>query len=267
MPSANEAKLLDSLRTFSAPLTEKFSSTVKAQEEEQLKSPVQALLEAFGSHMNFGGVLTKSEAPVEDVGRPDIAVAANGLLSGYVELKAPGTGARPSKFKGHNKEQWEKFKSLPNLIYTDGNEWGLYRSGEPSSQVVRLSGDVTSEGTEAVSEDDAEKLSVLLRDFFSWDPIVPDTPKKLAEMLAPLCHLVRGDVLRALEDKNSALSLLAAQWRDNLFSDADDAQFADAYAQTLTYSLLLARFSGEEDLSTESAAEAPARPSWPNSTP
>ncbi len=256
MLPANKAKLLDSLRKFSASLTEKLSSNVKAQEEEQLKRPVQELLEAFGSHANFGGVLTKSEAPVEDVGRPDIAVATNGLLSGYVELKAPGTGARPSKFRGRNKEQWEKFKSLPNLIYTDGNEWGLYRSGKPSGGMIKLSGDVTSEGAEAVSEDDAEKLAVLLRDFFSWDPIVPDTPKKLAEMLAPLCHLVRDDVLRALENESSALSLLAAQWRDNLFSDADNAQFADAYAQTLTYSLLLARFSGERDLSTESAAGA-----------
>ena len=40
----------------------------------------------------------------------------NNLLTGHVELKSPGTGARPEHFKGHNKDQWQRFKALPNLI-------------------------------------------------------------------------------------------------------------------------------------------------------
>ena len=63
-------------------------------------------------------------------------------------------------------------------------------------------------------------------------------------MLAPLCRLLRSDVLMALKKPDSNLSLLAADWRRYLFPDADDLQFADAYAQTLTYALLLARLSG-----------------------
>lgn len=57
-------------------------------------------------------------------------------------------------------------------------------------------------------------------------------------------------------DENSNLSALAREWRDYIFPDADDAQFADAYAQTLTYALLLARFSGGESLDTNSATGA-----------
>ncbi|MBA2557723.1 MAG: N-6 DNA methylase, partial [Chloroflexi bacterium] len=48
-------------------------------------------------------------------------------------------------------------------------------------------------------------------------------------------------------------------WRAFLFPDADDNQFADAYAQTVTYALLLARFSGSTDLGTEAAARTIAR--------
>lgn len=243
MASTNVTSFLVPLQDFAQSLTRNFSSISKGQPEDQLKPPMVDLISRFGTAMNLS-VSTKLESPVAGVGRPDIAIETGGLLTGYIELKAPGTGANASKFKDqHNRAQWKKFASLPNLVYTDGNEWVLYRTGERKARVA-LSGDVTSDGKNAAEANEAEKLSILLRDFFSWDPIVPDTPKKLAEMLAPLCHLVRDDVLRALENENSALSLLEAQWRDNLFSDTDDAQFADAYAQTLTYSLLLARFSG-----------------------
>jgi hypothetical protein len=228
MALVNGSSCLAPLQEFAESLTNTYGSITRGQPEDQLKPPVVELLRECGAAMN-SNVSSKLESAVEGIGRPDVAVDTDGLLCGYVELKAPGTGANTSRFKGHNKEQWKKFASLPNLVYTDGNEWVLYRTGERKARVA-LSGDVSSDGRSAVEADDAEKLSVLLRDFFSWDPIVPDTPKKLAEMLAPLCHLVRDDVLRALEDETSALSLLAAQWRDNLFSDADDAQFADAYA-------------------------------------
>jgi hypothetical protein len=49
---------------------------------------------------------------------------------------------------------------------------------------------------------------------------------------------------------------LAHEWRQALFPDADDPQFADAYAQTLTYALLLARFSGQADVKPSLAGEA-----------
>lgn len=246
---------LASLQSFASSLTKTYASPTKAQPEDQLKGPAQRLLEGAGAGMSLGTVITKTEAPVQDVGRPDLAVDLNGLLCGHVELKAPGTGARADKFKDRrNKEQWKKFAALPNLIYTDGNEWALFRSGILTGKAARSSGDVTTDGSGAVTQHDADALGVLIRDFLSWEPIVPTNPRKLAELLAPLCHLVRDDVLDALEAPSSNLSALKRDWQAYLFPDADDAQFADAYAQTLTYALLLARFDGQTDLSADSAA-------------
>ena len=193
--------------------------------------------------------------------RPDIGVAVNRLLCGFVELKAPGKGARPHRFTGADKKQWEKFKALPNLIYTDGNEWGLYRSGkawpEQDPALVRFSGDITTDGADAISDANAEKLKELLLAFLNWQPIVPRGAAQLAEMLAPLCRLLREDVLRAVGNTESNLKHLAEEeWRKYLFPDADNARFADAYAQTLTYALLLARLNGQTNLTTESAARA-----------
>ena len=224
------------------------------QPEDQLKAPVQELLREFGVMVGTG-VVSATEAPISGVGRPDIAVGTNGLLGGYVELKAPGTGANAKQFTGRNREQFKKFSSIPNLLYTDGNQWALYRQGERKA-FITLSGGVVQDGADAVTEKDAERLAGLLRDFLNWEPLAPSTPRALAEMLAPLCHLLRDDVLQALGDEGSNLSALAREWRDYIFPDADDAQFADAYAQTLTYALLLARFSGSAALDTNSAAGA-----------
>lgn len=136
-----------------------------------------------------------------------------------------------------------KFRALPNLIYTDGESWALYREGERVGSLVRLSGNPLEDGADAVSEDDADKLERLLRKFLSWGVSAPGSPEALAQILAPLCHLLRDDVLDALSAEGSTISGVAEYWREYLFPDAANEQFADAYAQTVAYALLLAQFS------------------------
>ena len=251
MPSSDSEQLLNALRDFAAALKSSYGSLVAAQQEDQLKGPSGTLLSAFGAEFGLS-VIPRFEAPVKGVGRPDIALDVHGLLCGYVELKAPEVNIR--NLKGRDKEQLGKFSSIPNLIYTNGSDWILYRDGEKAS-TVRISGNAVEEGADAVEEKDAKKLSAMLRDFLTWHPIAPKSPKALAQTLAPLCHLLREDVTQALEVPDSAISYLAREWRQYLFPEADDAEFADAYAQTLTYALLLARMEGEEDLSVTAAAE------------
>ena len=173
-------------------------------------------------------------------------------------MKAPGLGADAPKLKGdHNKKQWAKLKGLPNLIYTDGREWSLYRSGErPDGQpIVRLADDPTDRGKAATTKDNAEALDRLFRDFLGWQPNVPHTPSGLAKYLAPLSRFLRSEVENALGLPGSAVGLLAGEWRRFFFPDSDDAKFADAYAQTVTYAMLLARLSGASRLDPTEAAK------------
>jgi hypothetical protein len=241
--------------TFADKLHEVFASGLPAQPEDQLKAPVQNLLATVTS-----GVLTKTEAQLEELsGRPDIGVEVNRLLCGFVELKAPGLGVTKSKLKGRNKAQWDKFKELPNILYTDALEWVLYRTGKETEEggrpiVVRLDG-ILERGAAALDDLTLARLHTLLLDFLTWRPTVPHEPSRLAEMLAPLCRLLRADVFAAVERPGSALDHLCAEIRQYLFPHTDHAQFADIYAQTLTYALLLARLSGETKLTTARAAD------------
>ena len=219
---------------------------------------MQAVASAWGERVVCAG-----EAPLPDrLGRPDYAIHRNGWLAGYVELKAPGTGANAARFKGRDRAQFKRFSAIPNLLYTDGNEWALYRGGERVGRIVRLSGDVAGEGRQAVAGEDARTVEPLLRDFLSWEPILPlDREGRIdlagfAALLAPLCRMLRGDVSDALADSRSPLVQLAGDWRQLLFPDATDEQFADAYAQTVAFALLLGRSEGADPLTLDSAVAA-----------
>jgi Type ISP C-terminal specificity domain len=250
---AQFASFKTALEKFANDLQKAFASKMTAQPEDQLKSPVQALIQA--TRLN---VITKTEAQVKDLGgRPDIGIEVAGALCGHVELKAPGFGAQTKKFKGRDLAQWKKFAALPNILYTDAYEWALYRSGvhtpEKKPVIVRLD-DVIERGAAALTDALVNQLFELLTDFLTWQPIVPKGPKALAAMLAPLCRLLREDVAIAVADEKSALKRLSAEIREYLFPLSSDEDFADIYAQTLTYALLLARLNGETHLTATSAA-------------
>ena len=235
-------------------VADNFRQRVAAQPEDQLKAPVGKLLKAMGSIMGRS-IKTRTEVRLDDLeGRPDIGVTADGLLIGLVELKAPGVGAQPETFKGRNAEQWERFKRFPNLVYTDGAEWSLYQNGELASR-VRISEDI-ERGASAVIQSERRALETLFRAFLDWGPTAPSTAEGLAAYLAPLTRILRDEVSASLARPNSPLRDLANEWADLLFPEGGDAQFADAYAQTLTYALLLARFEGAERLTPAFASEA-----------
>jgi Type ISP C-terminal specificity domain/N-6 DNA Methylase len=99
-------------------------------------------------------------------------------------------------------------------------------------------------------------LLPFVSDFLHWKPIPPKTAKQLAEMSARLCRLLRDEVIEQMGEGSPALTGLAQDWRKLLFPQADDAQFADGYAQAVTFGLLVAR---ARDISLTRGAETAAQ--------
>ena len=254
--------IYEALRNFASTVTEKMGQITLGEPEDQLRAPFETFMSNVAAALGWEVVCTGETPLPERLGRPDYAVHKSKLLAGYVELKAPGVGATKSRFKGHNLDQFERFSSIPNILYTDGNEWVLYRIGERVGKVVRLSGDVATDGGKAAASQDAEALEAILQDFFLWEPIIPFSNtgkidfKGFAELLAPLCRMLRDDVTDALKDADSPLVQLAEDWRQLLFPEASDEQFADAYAQTAAFALLLGRSEGADPLTLDSAESA-----------
>jgi len=218
------------------------------QPEDQLRAPLETLVADLCAVIGpsaDGVVLVGESALSELMTRPDYAVTRKNALVGHIEVKAPGKGADPRKFadKSHDKTQWEKLKSLPNLIYTDGQSFSLWRNGEKQGEIIRLDGDLETAGAKLTAP---PALTALIADFLSWNPVPPRTPKQLAETTARLCRLLRDEVEEQLERKAPALVGLMEDWRQLLLPDAEEAEFADGYAQAVTFGLLMAKARGIE---------------------
>ena len=159
-------------------------------------------------------------------------------LIGFIELKAPGKGADPRRFKGHDKDQWGRLQSLPNLLYSDGNQFSLWQDGELVGSIMRLEGDIETSGAELAAP---AALVGLFESFLRWKPEPPRNAHDLAHMSARLCRLLRDEVTEQLAAGSEALTALATDWRKLLFPNATDERFADGYAQAVTFGLLMAR--------------------------
>lgn len=221
--------------------------------EAAIRAPLEGLLRTAGKRI---GVSAEFHDEVRDAVRrvrPDYGVSINGLISGYVEVKAPGHPLDPTRFKGHDRLQWERQRDLPNLIYTNGTDWRLYQDEELIVGPVELSGgDLASAGRHLAPP---AQLETQLRSFLLWKPQPITAVGPLVKAVAPLTRLLRGEVLDQLATEKKAVEAgadaeaqpfagLAQDWRATLFPQATDSAFADGYAQAVTFALLLARTEG-----------------------
>jgi hypothetical protein len=215
------------------------------QPEDQIRAPFEQLLLDIAtlSGLPAGSVVAVGESSVSDLKtRPDYAVTVQKSLVGFVELKAPGKGCDPRKFKDpHDKGQWERLSSLPNLLYTDGNGFSLWQDGKLVGTVLHLDGDIETSGAKLAPP---PGLQSLFENFLRWQPVAPRSARDLAHTTARLCRLLRDEVTEQLGLKSEALTSLATDWRTLLFPDATDERFADGYAQAVTFGMLMARAKG-----------------------
>lgn len=236
------------VRDFGASCAAKLAGP--GEREAAIRTPIEVLLGTVGGRMGVAAVFHDEVRDTERQVRPDYGVSVGGAISGYVEVKAPGRPVDPAALRGHDRIQWERQRDLPNLLYTNGTEWRLYSDGDLFGAPVRFTGDLDSGRIEAPAA-----FEKLLTTFLNWQPATITSVGALVRAIAPLTRLLRGEVLDQLSAERRAVRGgaerevqpflgLARDWRRMLFPQADDATFADGYAQTVTFALLLARTNG-----------------------
>lgn len=137
------------------------------------------------------------------------------------------------------------------VVYPNGESTGLelWQGQKP------LEGKLTKRG--ATFEGEGEVVNLLSR-FFVVSKALVSNPVQLAEELAYRARYLRGFALRELEkpkaERDEDLAKLYQAFHDVFLKseEEDEAkqhdEFADSYAQTLTYGLLSARWIGKEEL-------------------
>jgi hypothetical protein len=240
-----EATVAAAVADFGAEVKAKLQGPGDA--EDQLRGPTDKLIVRVSEALGLKTVLHGEVRLVDLRARPDFGAEVADAMVGYIEIKQPGKGADPESFIGHDAEQWQKLRLLPNVLYTDGNEWALRRNGQQIGEIAQFHGRVRSAGSRLAPKDD--QFVRVLRQFLLWEPQPPRNIGDLVKAVANLCRLLRSEVRTALHleargRRTSLFGVLAEEWRHLLFPDASDDAFADQYAQTVTFALLLARAEG-----------------------
>ena len=105
--------LASAISAFGAAAKQKLASLAVAGEpEDQLRAPFEQLLADMAE---LAGIPRKQVSAIGESAlsvlktRPDYAVTVHTALVGFVELKAPGKGGDPRKFREqHDRAQWGK---------------------------------------------------------------------------------------------------------------------------------------------------------------
>lgn len=146
-----------------------------------------------------------------------------------------------------DRDQWEKFQNLTNILYTNGTQWSLFQDGKQVGRTVHTP-DFVRQIRRAPRIDPA--FSALIQEFLCWAPDPEPGFDRLITVTARLCGQLRAEVSDILAEekyrgRDKWFTHLSEEWRDLLFPNLEpDREFADVYAQAVTFSLILAREAG-----------------------
>lgn len=224
--------------------------------EHTYRPTLQALLEAL-----FPSYSTTNEPRRVACGAPDYVIQKKQIPIGYIEAKDIGVNLSDIE----KSEQLERYLSaLDNLILTDYLEFRFYRQG------VRVCTVKLGDGWKGVIDFPAgaeEQLLAELESFFSFQGQTIKSVSTLTKKMAQKAKSLANSVERLLENDEWHQSTLWGQYRafrECLISDMTPSQFADMYAQTITYGLFAARINDE---TPENFTRSEARELIPRSNP
>ena len=201
-----------------------------ADTEGSYRPAIDALLHKAAAENTATAALHILHEPQRRQGNaPDFRITnAGGAVVGYVECKKPDTNLS-RLLRG---EQLHRYTGLsPNILLTDGWRWLLVRDGKSTATV-------TITQTEPPILADFRRL---LNAFFCAPAEQIGDAKRLAAALAVRCQLLREDLFALIGNDHSKLHGLFEAFRKLIYHDMQAEQFADAFAQTTVYSLLMAR--------------------------
>ncbi len=209
--------------------------------EESYYSTLEALLNGIAAeqkrHIDITTLPKKTEA-----GNPDFRVwDGKHKHVGYMEAKVPDESLAAVE----RSEQLQRYCStFPNVLLTNFYEFRLYRDGELVNS-VQIGRPFVAKKLGAVAPlENAEKFVQLLSQFFDFSVPSLTSAKSLALELAKRTRFLRDQVIREEMKPDAETKDLIGfydAFKKYLIASLSEEDFADLYAQTITYGLFIAR--------------------------
>jgi len=209
--------------------------------EYTYRSSLEGFMEALGR-----GIDASSDPKHIDCGAPDFIVEKGKVPLGYVETKDVGVDLD----KVEKSEQIRRYrKALHNLILTDYIEFRWYVNG--TKKRTLKAAEIAKNNRLLVTPQSGANLEGLFNDFYASEVPTVNSPKELASRLAGVTHFIRDQIIAALTSGDAALQK-ALERRYKAFCELllpalKPEEFADLYAQAMTYGLFAAKLSAPEN--------------------
>ncbi|WP_258233720.1 type ISP restriction/modification enzyme [Helicobacter pylori] len=176
----------------------------------------------------------------EQGSQPDFRVSFQGLNIGYIENKIVGTNLREQL----EKPQILKYLELnPNLMLTDYLNFVWVGKDENNTPFIKKEISVASldELSKPPKKQTENDLIELFKSFFNHEAAPITNAKDFATHLSPRTKYLK-DALIKYQEKTQVSSIFK-NFKAYLYEELSFEDFSDALAQTLTYSLFLAKLN------------------------
>ncbi len=180
-----------------------------------------------------------------EAGNPDFRIwDGKNHITGYIEAKDPSiTNLDYIERTG----QLERYLStFPNVILTNFYEFRLYRDGQRIEEVMIGRPVIAKKLQTTPPVENIEKFQKLFDLFFSFSLPKVQNARSLAIELAKRTRFLRDEVISAEIEKNGSkghkqIVGFYEAFKKYLIATLTEKQFADLYAQTITYGMFAAR--------------------------
>ncbi|GAA7450289.1 DNA methyltransferase [Helicobacter pylori] len=205
------------------------------------RSFLQNLLNRLKDHFNKEYKI-EHEPTREQGSQPDFRISFQGLNIGYVENKKAGTELRQF-LKDH---QILKYLELnPNLMLT--NYLNFMWVGKDENNAPCIKKEISIASLDELSKplnynpQTEHDLIELFRGFFNHEAVSITNAKDFATHLSPRTKYLKDALIKY--QKNAQVSSIFNNFKEYLYEELSFEDFSDALAQTLTYSLFLAKLN------------------------
>ncbi len=193
-----------------------------------------------------------------DAGNPDFRLwNGRDRIVGYIEAKKP-TEERLDLIE--ESEQLKRYRAtFPNLVLTNFFEFRLYRNGERIQTILAARPFVLTRLQTSPVVEKADDLHALLERFFDFSLPKTFTAESLAVELARRTRFLRDVVGQQLADETDSPGFLTGffeAFQTYLIGTLTPEDFADLFAQTITYGLFAARTRAGDDFSRRAAFDS-----------
>lgn len=219
----------------------------ESDKELTYRTPLENLLNALKGESKTIHIKHEPNNDKEGRGAPDFLITKDSLTLGYIENKRINA---PLDEITQDKQIQKYFRLSSNIILTDYLRFCLLRQDEKGKisikqecRICELSQlQALAKNSKLYDLDSkAKELNELFTLFFSQSPNPINTAKEFANALAQRTRILKDEMIE--NEANDSIQRLFNAFKESLYKDLEFITFADSFAQTLTYSLFLARLN------------------------